>query len=49
MALEGRQLREWGFALPQAVFTARLERDNGDLAVGGQGEILGRAGTAPRT
>jgi formylmethanofuran dehydrogenase subunit C len=45
LSLYGRQLGEWGFALAQAVFTARLERYNGDLAVGGQGEILdGRQG-----
>jgi formylmethanofuran dehydrogenase subunit C len=40
LSLHGRQLGEWGFAVPQAVFTGRLERYNGDLAVGGQGEIL---------
>jgi formylmethanofuran dehydrogenase subunit C len=45
VALYGRQIREWGFALPQTVFTACLERYNGDLAVRGQGEILvGRHG-----
>jgi hypothetical protein len=45
VALYGQRLRERGFALPQAVFTARMERYNGDLAVGGQGEILvGRHG-----
>jgi formylmethanofuran dehydrogenase subunit C len=40
LSLYARQIRDWGFTVPQAVFTARLERYNGDLAVGGQGEIL---------
>jgi formylmethanofuran dehydrogenase subunit C len=35
-----RQLVEWGFAIPQAVSSASLDRYNGDLAAGGQGEIL---------
>lgn len=35
-----RQLGEWGFAVSRAVSSAWLERYNGDLVVGGQGEIL---------
>jgi hypothetical protein len=40
-----RQLAAWGFAVPQAVCQASLDRYNGDMAVGGRGEILaGRHG-----
>jgi formylmethanofuran dehydrogenase subunit C len=35
-----RRLREWGFPVPEAAFSAMLDRYNGDLVVRGQGEIL---------
>ncbi len=39
-----RQLREWGFAVPEAAFQGPIRRYNGDRSLGGQGEIwdLGR-------
>jgi formylmethanofuran dehydrogenase subunit C len=40
LTLYFRQLAEWGFPVPRAVQSALLDRYNGDLAVGGQGEIL---------
>jgi formylmethanofuran dehydrogenase subunit C len=40
LALYYRQLAGWGFAISEAVSSAWLERYNGDLVVGGQGEIL---------
>jgi formylmethanofuran dehydrogenase subunit C len=40
LALYYAQLAAWGFAIPATVSSARLERYNGDMAVGGQGEIL---------
>ena len=40
LAVYYRQLAEWGFAVPGAVSSGLLERYNGDLIVGGQGEIL---------
>ena len=40
LAVYYRQLAEWGFAVSGAVSSAWLERYNGDLVVGGQGEIL---------
>ena len=36
-----RQLREWGFPVPEAAFAGTLSRYNGDRAERGQGEILG--------
>ena len=35
-----RQLAEWGFPVSRAVSSALLERYNGDMVVGGQGEVL---------
>jgi formylmethanofuran dehydrogenase subunit C len=35
-----RRLKEWGFPVPPEVFSRELERYNGDLVEGGQGEIL---------
>lgn len=35
-----RKLREWGFPVPEAAFTASMNRYNGDRAERGQGEIL---------
>jgi formylmethanofuran dehydrogenase subunit C len=35
-----RQLRAWGFAVPDAVFSGTVSRYNGDRADGGQGEVL---------
>lgn len=35
-----RQLAAWGFAVPEAAFLATPLRYNGDLAAGGQGELL---------
>jgi len=40
LALYFQQLRAWGFAVPRAVSLAYLDRYNGDLVVGGRGEIL---------
>jgi formylmethanofuran dehydrogenase subunit C len=40
LTLYFRQLQELGFTVPQAVCTARLDRYNGDLVNGGQGEVL---------
>ncbi|SIO65980.1 formylmethanofuran dehydrogenase, subunit C [Singulisphaera sp. GP187] len=34
-----RQLRQWGFPVPDSAFSGPLERYNGDLAQRGQGEI----------
>lgn len=34
------QLAEWGFPVPAAMSSPELERYNGDLVAGGQGEIL---------
>ncbi|MGC8643264.1 MAG: formylmethanofuran dehydrogenase subunit C [Isosphaeraceae bacterium] len=40
-----RQLADWGFAVSRAVSLTRLERYNGDVVVGGHGEVLvGRRG-----
>jgi formylmethanofuran dehydrogenase subunit C len=44
-----RQLAAWGFPVPTRVTGAALERYNGDLAEGGQGEILMLAGPGERT
>ena len=35
-----KQLRDWGFAVPDAVFSGTLSRYNGDRAEGGRGEVL---------
>ncbi len=35
-----KQLKEWGFPIPEATFSGTLHRYNGDLVEGGQGEIL---------
>lgn len=35
-----RQLAEWGFPIPETVSSAPMDRYNGDLVVGGRGEIL---------
>jgi formylmethanofuran dehydrogenase subunit C len=35
-----RQLRQWGFPVPERVFSGMLERYNGDLVERGQGEVL---------
>ncbi|WP_422925296.1 formylmethanofuran dehydrogenase subunit C [Singulisphaera sp. PoT] len=35
-----KRLMEWGFPVPEATFSGRLQRYNGDLVEGGQGEIL---------
>jgi formylmethanofuran dehydrogenase subunit C len=35
-----RRLASWGVAVPASMFSAAFERYNGDLAEGGQGEIL---------
>jgi formylmethanofuran dehydrogenase subunit C len=35
-----KQLVEWGFPIPTAMFAGPLARYNGDLAERGQGEIL---------
>ncbi len=40
LAIYTKQLAEWGFALPETVSSGLLGRYNGDLTVGGQGEIL---------
>jgi formylmethanofuran dehydrogenase subunit C len=40
-----RRLQGWGFPVPPEVFSSALERYNGDLADGGQGEILVRGET----
>jgi formylmethanofuran dehydrogenase subunit C len=40
LALYYQQLAEWGFTVPRAVSSALIDRYNGDLAAGGQGEIL---------
>ncbi len=40
LTLYFQQLRAWGFSVPQAVSTAYLDRYNGDMVVGGRGEIL---------
>ncbi len=34
-----RQLRDWGFPVPDAAFQASIRRYNGDRSLGGQGEI----------
>ena len=45
LTLYFRQLAAWGFSVPQAVCQASLDRYNGDMVVGGRGEILaGRNG-----
>lgn len=43
-----KRLAEWGFPVPGEVFSAGLERYNGDLADEGQGEILVLAGSNGR-
>jgi formylmethanofuran dehydrogenase subunit C len=43
-----RQLAAWGFPAPGWVLTAAFERYNGDLADGGQGEILVADGAGAR-
>ncbi len=35
-----RQLRDWGFPVPDSAFVGAFDRYNGDLAESGQGEIL---------
>ena len=35
-----KQLRAWGFNVPDAVFSGQFARYNGDRAEGGQGEVL---------
>ncbi len=41
-----QQLSEWGFSMPRTVSAASLDRYNGDMVVGGRGEILaGQQGT----
>lgn len=40
LTIYAKRLAEWGFAVPSAVFSGLLDRYNGDLANGGQGEIL---------
>ena len=35
-----RQLKEWGFPVPEAAFQASIRRYNGDRSLGGQGEIF---------
>jgi len=40
LTLYCQQLGAWGFSVPQAVSTAYLDRYNGDMVVGGRGEIL---------
>ncbi len=44
LAVYLRRLADWGFRVPVDVFSAESERYNGDLADGGRGEILVRAG-----
>ena len=43
LAVYLRRLAAWGFRVPPEVLSAELGRYNGDLADGGQGEILVRA------
>jgi len=43
-----RHLAALGFPIPAAMFTAEMGRYNGDLADGGRGEILVRAGSNER-
>lgn len=40
LALYFQQLSAWGFSVPRAVSLACLDRYNGDMVVGGRGEIL---------
>lgn len=40
LTLYAKRLAEWGFAVPPAMFSGAFNRYNGDLANGGQGEIL---------
>jgi len=40
LTLYFQQLKAWGFSVPQAVSSACLDRYNGDMVVGGRGEIL---------
>lgn len=40
LTLYFRQLAAWGFSVPRAVSLACLDRYNGDMVVGGRGEIL---------
>jgi formylmethanofuran dehydrogenase subunit C len=48
LALYLKRLAQWGLAVPGAVLSAEVERYNGDLADGGQGEFLVGAGTNER-
>ena len=43
LTLYFRQLAAWGFSVPRAVSLACLDRYNGDMVVGGRGEILAGA------
>lgn len=45
LAVYLRRLAAWGFRVPADVFSAPVRRYNGDLADGGRGEILVRAGS----
>ena len=40
LALYFQQLAAWGFAVPREVSSGSLDRYNGDMVVGGRGEIL---------
>ncbi len=44
LAIYLTRLAGWGFPVPSDVFSPEMERYNGDLADGGQGEVLVRVG-----